>query len=118
MDTRLVAGVIAAFAASSAIVGAEQPRPHFQVPEKESAKAEELANQLAKLSRRVDLNEAKLLADCAYATVARLRPVYNMNKGGERPEVTNHPEVPPSPQHHITPPVAPSLPVTSPNEEN
>jgi hypothetical protein len=78
MDTRLVAGVIAAFAASSAVVDAEQPRPHFQVPEKESAKAEELANQLAKLSRRVDPNEAKLLADCAYATVARLRPEYNM----------------------------------------
>ena len=78
MDTRLVAGVIAAFAASSAVVGAEQLRPHFQVPEKESAKAEELANQLAKLSRRVDPSEAKLLADCAYATVARLRPEYNM----------------------------------------
>jgi hypothetical protein len=26
----------------------------------------------------VDPNEAKLLADCAYATVARLRPEYNM----------------------------------------
>jgi hypothetical protein len=78
MDTRLVAGVIAAFAASSAVVGAGQLRPHFQVPEKESAKAEELANQLAKLSRRVDPSEAKLLADCAYATVARLRPEYNM----------------------------------------
>src|ERR1043166_3788271 len=78
MDTRLVAGVIAAFAASSAVVGAEQQRPHFQVPEKESAKAEELANQLAALSHRVDPNEAKLLAECAYATVAQLRPEYNM----------------------------------------
>src|ERR1041385_7705477 len=78
MDTRLVAGMIAAFAASSAVVGAEQQRPRFQVPEKESAKAEELANQLAGLSRRVDPNEAKLLADCAYATVARLRPEYRM----------------------------------------
>src|ERR1044071_9229427 len=78
MNTRLVAGVIAAFAASSAVVGAEQLRAHFQVPEKEYAKAEELANQLAKLSRRVDPNEAKLLTDCAYATVARLRQEYRM----------------------------------------
>jgi hypothetical protein len=78
MDTRLVAGIIGAFAVSSAVVGAEQQRPHFQVPEKESAKAEELANQLAGLSRGVDPNEAKLLAECAYATVARLRQEYRM----------------------------------------
>ena len=78
MDTRLVAGIIAAFAVSSAVVGAEQQRPHFQVPEKESAKAEELANQLAGLSRGVDPNEAKLLAKCAYATVARLGHEYRM----------------------------------------
>jgi len=26
-----------------------------------------------------------------------------MNKGGERPEATDHPEVPPSPQHRPTP---------------
>src|SRR6516225_5232905 len=78
MDTRLVIGITAAFAVSSAVVSAEQQRLSFEVPEKESAKAEELANQLAGLSRRVDPNEAKLLADCAYATVARLRPEYNM----------------------------------------
>ena len=36
------------------------------------------SNQLAKLSRRVDPNEAKLLAECAYATVARLRQEYRM----------------------------------------
>jgi len=78
MSRRLVIGITAAFAVSSAVVSAEQQRQSFEVPEKESAKAEELANQLAKLSRRVDPNEAKLLADCAYATVARLRPEYNM----------------------------------------
>ena len=78
MSRRLVIGITAAFAVSSAVVSAEQQRLSFEVPEKESAKAEELANQLAKLSRRVDPNEAKLLADCAYATVARLRPEYNM----------------------------------------
>src|SRR6516164_7787254 len=76
MHTRLVAGIIAAFAVSSALASAEQDGQHFEVPAKESAKAEELANQLARLSRKVDPNEAKLLADCAYATVAQLRQEY------------------------------------------
>jgi hypothetical protein len=76
MDTRIVAGLIAAFALSSAIVNAEQQQPDFDVPAKDSAKADELGDQLAKLSRRVDPNEAKLLADCAYATVAKLREEY------------------------------------------
>ena len=76
MHTRLVAGVIAVFAISNVVVSADQERPHFEVPPKESAKAEELANQLAGLSRRVDPNEAKLLAEFAYATVARLRQEY------------------------------------------
>ena len=48
------------------------------MPPKDSAKAEELANQLAGLSRRVDPKEAKLLAQCAYATVAQLRQEYRM----------------------------------------
>ena len=76
MHIRTVAGMIAVFAVSSAVVSAEQQGSHFAVPAKESAKAEELANQLAKLSRRVDPNEAKVLAECAYATVARLREEY------------------------------------------
>jgi hypothetical protein len=78
MDSRVIAGVIAAFAVSSAVVSADQRQPHFEVPRKDSGKAEELANHLAALSRRVDPNEAKLLADCAYATVARLREEYQM----------------------------------------
>src|SRR5215510_4552297 len=78
MHTRVVAGIIAALAVSTSVVGAEQQRQHFEVPAKEVAKAEELAKQLAALSRRVDPNEAKLLTECAYATVARLRPEYNM----------------------------------------
>src|SRR5438046_4615013 len=78
MHTRLVAGLIAAFAVSNLVVTAEQQRPHFEVPRKESARAEELANQIAGLSYRVDPNEAKLLADFAYATVARLRQEYRM----------------------------------------
>jgi hypothetical protein len=76
MHTRLVAGVIAAFALSSAVFGAEEQLPHFEVPAKDSAKAEDLSKQLARLSSRVDPNEAKLLAECAYATVARLREEY------------------------------------------
>ena len=48
------------------------------MPKKDSADAEELANKLAALSPRVDRNEATLLADCAYATMARLRQEYRM----------------------------------------
>ena len=48
------------------------------MPPKDVAKAEELANQIAGLSRKVDPNEAKLLAESAYATVARLRQEYRM----------------------------------------
>ena len=76
MDTRILVGMIAALAVSTAIVSAEPQRPQFDVPAKDSAKAEELANHLAQLSRRVDPNEAKLLAECAYATVAQLREEY------------------------------------------
>ena len=72
MHTRLVASIIAAFAISNVVVSAEQQRPLFEVPAKDSGKAEELANQLARLSHRVDPTEAKLLADFAYTTVARL----------------------------------------------
>ena len=75
---RLVAGIIAAFAVSSAFVSAEQQRPDFEVPKKDSAKAEELANQIAALSPRIDRNEAELLTECAFATVARLRQEYSM----------------------------------------
>src|SRR6266513_5010467 len=78
MHTRSVAGMIAAFAVSSAIVSAERQRLHFEVPPNDVAKAQELANQLAGLSRRVDPSEAKLLAESAYATVARLRQEYRM----------------------------------------
>jgi len=59
--------------------------------------------------------DALLAKGFKFVTVSELLA---MNKGGERPEVANHPDVSPSPQHHVTPPVAPSLPVASPNEEN
>jgi hypothetical protein len=76
MHTRLVVGIIAAFAVARALARAEQDGQHFEVPAKESAQAEELANQLARLSRRVDPHEAKLLAECAYTSVAQLRQEY------------------------------------------
>ena len=50
----------------------------LQVPRSDLAKAEALASQLAALSSRVDRNEAKLLADCAYATISQLRRQYRM----------------------------------------
>jgi len=78
MHTRLVAGIVVALAVSSAVVSAEQQWQHFEVPAKDVAKAEELANQLASLSRRVDPNEATLVAQCAFSTVARLRQEYRM----------------------------------------
>src|SRR5215467_2131139 len=78
MHTRLTVGTIAAFAVSTIVVAGEQQRSHFKVPPKDVAKAEELANQFAALSRSVDPNEAKLLAECAYATVAQLRQEYRM----------------------------------------
>ena len=63
--SRSVAGIIAAFTVSSAVVSAEQQGQHFEVPAKDVAKAEELGNQIAGLSRKVDPNKAKLLARSA-----------------------------------------------------
>src|SRR5437868_3299786 len=56
----------------------QQPPVSFQVPKNDSAKAEALANQLAALSPRVNPEEAKLLAECAYAAVSKLRREYRM----------------------------------------
>lgn len=56
--------------------------------------------------------DALLAKGFKFVTVSELLA---MNKGGDRPEVTNHPDVPPSPQHHLTP--APlTLPVISPSK--
>jgi hypothetical protein len=76
MHTRIVTAVIATYAVSTGPLTAEQPQRRFNVPPEDSVKAEELANHVAALSRRVDPKEAKLLAECAYATVARLREEY------------------------------------------
>ena len=56
----------------------QQPPVSFQVPKNDSAKAEALANQLAALSPRVNPEEAKLLAECGYASVSKLRREYRM----------------------------------------
>jgi hypothetical protein len=76
MHRRLAAAIIATLTGCSAFVSAEQEQQHFEMAPKDVAKAEELASQLTRLSRKVDPNEAKLLSECAYATVARLRQEY------------------------------------------
>jgi hypothetical protein len=50
----------------------------FQVPKSDVTKAEKLTNDLVSLSPRVNREEAKLLADCAFATVTKLRREYRM----------------------------------------
>lgn len=78
MHIRIIAGILAAVAISTGVVAAESPQAQFDVPARDFAKAQELSKQLAALSPRVDPKEAKLLADYAYATVARLRQQYQM----------------------------------------
>jgi hypothetical protein len=56
----------------------QQPPVSFQVPKNDSAKAEALASKLAALSPTVNREEAELLAECAYATVSKLRRDYRM----------------------------------------
>ena len=61
------------------VLGDEQQRsPSFQVQKGDVAKAEKLVGELASLSPRVNRDEAKLLADCAFATVTKLRREYRM----------------------------------------
>jgi hypothetical protein len=60
-------------------LGDQQQQPFsFQVQKSDVAKAEKLTNHLASLSPRVNREEAKLLADCAFATVSKLRREYRM----------------------------------------
>jgi len=78
-----LASVIAVFAlwATGFASAGQQPQEfsgRFQVARSDLAKAEALANHLVALSPRVDRTEAKLLADCAYATVSQLRRKYRM----------------------------------------
>ena len=60
-------------------LGDQQQQPFsFQVQKSDVAKAEKLTDELASLSPRVNRDEAKLLADCAFATVTKLRREYRM----------------------------------------
>ena len=60
-------------------VGEQQQQPiSFQVQKSDVTKAGKLAGDLALLSPRVNREEAKLLADCAFATVSKLRREYRM----------------------------------------
>jgi hypothetical protein len=66
-----------AICATSAIAEEQSP-VSFQVAKHDAAQAKALANQITALSPRVDRKEATLLAECAYATVSRLRGQYSM----------------------------------------
>jgi hypothetical protein len=74
------AAVLVIFGAwPSPALGDQQQQPFsFQVQKSDVAKAEKLADELASLSPRVNRDEAKLLADCAFATVTKLRREYRM----------------------------------------
>jgi hypothetical protein len=50
----------------------------LQVAKSDAANAEKLADELSSLSPRVNRDEAKLLADCAFVTVTKLRREYRM----------------------------------------
>src|SRR6266481_6144182 len=56
----------------------QQQSISFQVQKSDVAKAGKLAGDLASLSPRVNRDEAKLLADCAFANVSKLRREYRM----------------------------------------
>jgi hypothetical protein len=64
--------------ASPATADQQQGSVSFQVSKDDSAKAKALADQLAALSSRVKREEAELVAQCAYATVSKLRRQYRM----------------------------------------
>ncbi|PYJ73034.1 MAG: hypothetical protein DME72_06910, partial [Verrucomicrobia bacterium] len=77
--TRFAVALAIFVAWSGPAMADQQQRPFsFQVPKNDSAAAETLASQLAALSPRVNREEARLLAECAYATVSQLRKQYHM----------------------------------------
>ena len=70
--------VIFGASARPAFGNQQQAAIPFQVEKGDLAKAEKLADELASLSPRVNRDEAKLLADRAFATVTKLRREYRM----------------------------------------
>jgi hypothetical protein len=61
-----------------ALAQQEQFSSPFELPKNDATNTVVLADRLAALSPRVDPNEAKALAECAYATVTQLRREYRM----------------------------------------
>jgi hypothetical protein len=59
-------------------LGNQQQSVSFQLSKSDAAKAGKLANELASLSSKVNREEAKLVAQCAFATVSQLRRQYRM----------------------------------------
>jgi hypothetical protein len=59
-------------------LGNQQQSVSFQLSKSDAAKAEKLANELASLSPKVNWEEARLVAQCAFATVSKLRREYRM----------------------------------------
>jgi hypothetical protein len=72
--------LLASFAAcaNSSLGDQGQPTLSFQVEKTDVAKAGKLAEELASLSPRVNREEATVLAQCAFATVTKLRREYRM----------------------------------------
>jgi len=70
--------VILGTSAGPALADERQRSSSFQVQKGDVAKAEKLATELTSLSPGVNHDEAKLLADCAFATVTKLRREYRM----------------------------------------
>lgn len=76
--TRFAVVLAMAAVAGSSALAQEQIFSPFELPKNDPINAQALANRLAALSPRVDRNEAKTLAESAYATVTRLRREYRM----------------------------------------
>ena len=73
MHTRLVAGMIAAFAVSSAVVSAEQQRQHFEVPPKELPRPKNWRTSSRRFHAEWIQTKRNSLAQCAFSTVARAK---------------------------------------------
>ena len=78
VTTRFVLALALIAVCAAPAIAEEQSSASFQVPKNDAGKTEALANQITALSPRVDRKEATLLAECAYATVSRLRRQYSM----------------------------------------
>jgi hypothetical protein len=71
--------LVALGTSTKSTLGDQQQQPlSFQVQKSDLANAEKLAGELTSLSPRVNRDEAKVLADCAFTTVTKLRREYRM----------------------------------------